>query len=73
MVYISVLQRHLRFEEQIVSDGTDLASGTEDTVQNRASLDIMRSKIQLIMNCFIVIIFLRHKLNPILAVNLIKL
>lgn len=67
MAYISVLQETQSYKafqisvikEQIVflvaSDSIDLASGTEDTVQNIASLHIMHSlnrysKIKLIMN-----------------------
>ncbi len=62
MAYISVLQ-----ETQGISDLSDLASGAEDTVQNIASLDIMRSKILIIM-----IVFQRHKLNSIFGCELNK-
>ncbi len=57
---------------QGISDFSDLASGAEDTVQHIASIDIMRSKILIIMNVFIVIVFQRHKLNSIFGCELNK-
>lgn len=68
MAYISVLQETQSSKASQISVIWHQVPKT----QHIASLDIMRSKILIIMNVYIVIVFQRHKLNSIFGCELNK-